>query len=473
MDMPECRHERGHITDSRFYGNRYATPASREIFCDVCRHQRWLSIEAALALAEAELGLIPTDMADRIALSARIENIDLDAVEDEIERSGHSLVGLLRVFEKACGPEAGQFIHYGATTQDIQDTGQVLEMRDVLDVLEPQLAELVAGLTTLAEDNADTVALGRTHAQPALPMSFGLKLASWVDELSRAGERLAQVRERALVAQLFGGSGTMAAFGEHGPELLERFADRLGLAAPAVGWHVARDRVVEFVGALAMLTGTLARIADEIRLLSRPEFGEVTEAWRPGKVGSSTMPHKRNPERCEQVVVMARLTAAQVGVALSGMIGDHERDSRALRVEWSCVPDAAHYTLSAIAMVLESVTGLSVNHDRLRRNVDAVTDQIMSERLMLALGTRLGKQHAHEVVYDLTQRAQQERVPVRALLPTSPDVRSVLGPADIEAIFDPASYLGASAALTMRVVAEARKQQAAAPVSPAPALRRR
>jgi len=453
----ECRHDRGHITDSRFFGNRYATPASRRIFCDVCRKQRWLDIEAALALAQAELGILPQDVAYRIARRARLEYIDLDAVQAEIERSGHSLVGLLRVFEAACG-DAGQYIHLGATTQDIQDTGQVLELRDVLAELRPALDGILVRLADLAEAHAETVALGRTHAQPALPMGFGLKPAGWIDELSRHRERLDQMAQRVLVAQLFGGAGTMAGFGGHGPALLERFAARLGLGVPSIGWHVARDRVVEFVSVLAMITGTLARIADEIRTLSRPEFGEVEESWREGKVGSSTMPHKRNPERCEQVVVMARLTAAQVGLALAGMIGDHERDSRALRVEWACVPDAAHYCLAACQMVTESVSGLIVHTDRLRRNVDAVADRVMSERLMLALGEHIGKQNAHEVVYRLAQEAYERGVLIRELVDGRGDLVGQLGEQELEAIFDPAEYLGSSALLTTRTVAEVRKR---------------
>lgn len=457
----ECKHERGHITDSRFYGNRYATPASRRIFCDVCRKQRWLDIEAELALAEAELGIIPQDMADRIAATARVELVDLAAVRAETERSGHSLVGLLRVFEVACG-DAGQFIHYGATTQDIQDTGQSLELRDVLDELYPVLDRITGRLTDLAEQHAETLALGRTHAQPALPMGFGVKLASWVDEMGRHRERLDQMRERVLAAQLFGGAGTMAGFGDQALMLLERFADRLGLAAPAIGWHAARDRVVEFVSVLAMITASLARIADEIRTLSRPEFGELEEAWRRGTVGSSTMPHKRNPERCEQVVVMARLTAAQVSTALAGMIGDHERDARALRVEWVCVPDVSHYCLAACEMVWESVRGLVVHTDRVRSNVEGVTDRVMSERLMLALGERIGKQRAHQVVYELTQFARERGIAVRELIRARGEIAVDLDDESLDVIFNPASYLGASAVLTMRTAAEARKRMASA-----------
>lgn len=456
--VADCRHERGHITDSAFFGNRYATPASRRIFCDTCRKQRWLDVEAALAMAEGDLGIIPQPMADRIAATARLEHVDLDAVRAAIEQSGHSLVGLLRVFEAACG-DAGQFIHYGATTQDIQDTAQSLEIRDVLDELAPELNAITARLADLAEEHAETPALGRTHAQPALPIGFGVKLASWVDELLRHDDRVREMRGRVLVAQLSGGAGTMAGFGARGPELLEKFAARLGLGVPVIGWHASRDRVAEYASVLAMITATLARIADEVRILSRPEFGELEETWQQGKVGSSTMPHKRNPERCEQVVVMARLTAAQAGLALAAMIGDHERDSRSLRIEWACVPDVAHYCLAAAAMVRESVLGLKIQTARLRRNVEAVSDQVMSERLMLAFGEHVGKQRAHEIVYDLTQRAIETGRRTRDLIGEQPEA-ALLDPAALAAIFDPTTYLGASAELTTRTVLDARKRLA-------------
>lgn len=454
--MNDCRHERGHITDSKFYGDRYATPASRRIFCDICRFARWLEIEAALALSQAELGMIPRAAAEQIAATASVENLDLDAVKRETDRSGHSLVGLLRVFQSACPADSGEYIHHGATTQDIQDTGQVLEVREVLDELEPLLRSLISSAHELAAQHAHTVAVGRTHAQPALPIAFGLKVASWLDELLRHGERLREIRPRILVAQLAGGAGTMAGFGTAGPELLERFASRLGLTAPRVGWHVARDRVVEYAVTLAMIAGTASRIAEEIRVLSRPEFGEVSEPWSHGKVGSSTMPHKRNPERCEQVTVMAKLAAAQVGLALSAMAGDHERDSRTLRVEWACVPDVAHYTLAACTILNETLSGLTIHVDRCRTNVQHTADKIASERLMLALGDKLGKQTAHEVVYDLSQKAHESGVALRSLVAEQEDLSTLLSEADLAEIFDPSRYLGASTELTIRMVEEAR-----------------
>lgn len=457
MTQSACAHERSHIVDSRFFGNRYSTAASRRIFCDACRVQRWLTVEAELALAEAELGLVPPEAAARIAQAARTDLIDFEAVKAETDRTGHSLVGLLRVFQSACDADAGQYIHFGATTQDIQDTAQVLEMRDVLDALEDVLRGNAGHLLRIAEENAAVPALGRTHAQPALPMTFGLKVAGWLDELIRHLERVAQMRERVLVVQLFGGAGTMAAFGPAGPDLVRRFADRLGLGVPGIGWHVARDRVAEFVTSLAMVAGALGRAADEIRLLSRPEFGEVSESWAYGKVGSSTMPHKRNPERCEQVVVMARMAAAQAQLAMTALSGDHERDSRSLRLEWACVADVSHYALAAAQIFAEIISGLRVHPDRLWANVSQVADRIASESLMLELAKRHGKQTAHELVYQLTQTAQEKQVSVLEFLREQGGAELSIDAAVLDDIFDPLRYLGASAGLTQQVVARARE----------------
>ncbi|MEV7521235.1 adenylosuccinate lyase family protein [Streptomyces sp. NPDC091371] len=455
-DGRTCAHERGHITDSRFYGHIYATETSREIFCDVCRFQSWLDVEAELALAQAELGMIPQWAADRIADSARVDLLDLDGVRAEIRRTAHSLVGVLRAFQTVCGPEAGEFIHFGTTTQDIQDTGQVLAMKRVLDNLQQLVTGLVERLVEISEEHAATVVLGRTHAQPALPIGFGLKASGWIDELLRHAERIEAMRPRVLTLQLFGGAGSMAGFDGRGPELLERLAERLGLSVPDTAWHASRDRMVEYVSTLAMVSGTLGRIADEIRTLGRPEIGEVQEAWYLGKVGSSTMPHKRNPEGCEQIVVMARLAAAQVGTALTAMGGDHERDGRTLRMEWVCVPDVSHYTLTACEITTRVLKGLSVRSDRALANVLSVRDQVATESLMLAFAGHVGKQSAHERIYQLIQQGISEQRSLRELIEADEELGRVLSAAELDVLFDPAQYLGESVRLTHRVTDRAR-----------------
>jgi adenylosuccinate lyase len=462
-----CEHTRSHIVDSRFYGHRYSTLATHRIFCDRCRFQRWLTIEAALAGAQAELGIIPATAAEHIRAAASVDLLDLDHVREQIARTGHSLVGLLRTFQEACADGAGQFIHYGATTQDIQDTAQSMEMRDVLDVVEGQLASIVGHLIRIADEHGDNIALGRTHAQPALPMTFGIEVAGWIDELLRHAERVDQLRPRAQVAQLFGGVGTMAGLGDQALELLVLFSERLGLSSPLTGWHVSRDRIAEYASVLAMIARTMGRIGDEVRMLSRPEFGELEEGWSYGKVGSSTMPHKRNPEACEQAVVLARLATAQVPLALEAMSPDNERDSRALRLEWVCVADVSHFTSAACGIVEVILSGLIVHGGKMLTNVTEVADQLASERLMLALAGSLGKQDAHERVYDLSQSARRDGVRLRDLA-SKDEAAGALGERELDHIFDPANHVGLSDVLTARVLDHARDWVAVHPAGTGP-----
>lgn len=443
----ECGHERSHIVDSPFYGHRYSTQASHRIFCNDCRFQRWLDVEAALALSQAELGMIPSAKADLIAAAAHVEYLDLGKVSAEIRKTGHSLVGLLHVWQEVLEDGAGEFIHYGATTQDIQDTGQSLEMKEVVHEVEAGLQRLLETMLQLARSHGSALMVGRTHGQPALPMTFGIKLASWMDEILRHVERLEAMKDRVVVAQLFGGVGTMAGFDNHGPALLHVFSQRLGLGAPAVAWHVARDRVAEYGSTLAMVTMTLARVAEEIRMLSRPELGEFEETWRSGNVGSSTMPHKRNPEGCEQVVVMARLGAAQAGILVNSMFVEHERDSRGLRLEWAAAADVSHYCLAALAILGDIVGGLIVHSERMAQHARSAADGVCSEALMLALGQHIGKQSAHAHVYELSQAARSQGRPLREVLSESPVVMGALTDCDLDELFDPGRYLGSSAEL--------------------------
>lgn len=450
-----CAHRRSHITDSRFHGHGYATPRSRHIFCDVCRMQRWLDVEAALASSQADVGILPRDVADEIVRAADLDCMELDALADGFQRTSHSLVALLRAHEQACDGGAGEFVHYGATTQDIQDTAQTLELRDVLDAVEHEVDRLVPLLRHLAGSHRQTLMIGRTHARPALPTTFGLRVAGWLDELLRHAERLDQVRHRTLVAQLHGGVGTMAGFGEQGPRLLERFAERLGLGVPLMAWHVARDRVTELVSCLAMVAGTAARIADEIRTLGRPEFAEVEEGWQRGRVGSSTMPHKRNPEACEQVVVLARVARSSAAMGFDTLVQEHDRDSRGLRLEWAAIPEVSHSALRALEIVREVLGTLIVHTTRMARHAEQEAESICTEPLMLALGQRLGKQSAYSLVYQLSQQAQDDGSSLRELVQQDPQVTACLTSQELDHIFDPASQVGQAPALVDGVVQRA------------------
>ena len=447
-----CGHERSFVIDSAFHGGGYSTAFSRRVFCDVCRMQRWLDIEAALALSQSELDMIPHEAANIIAKSAFIDHLDQHAIATGIATTGHSLVPLLRALQSIIGSYSAQFVHHGATTQDIQDTAQSLEMRDVLDEVEVQLIKLLDDLDVLAVANRDQLTVGRTHAQPAIPTTFGLKVAGWIDELTRHLVRIRQARPRLLVAQMAGGVGTMASWRGRGPELLERFAARLGLGVPDVGWHVIRDRVAEFVFILASVAGSLARAADEIRTLCRPEFEELEERWSSDKLSSSTMPHKRNPELAEQIVVLARLARAQVSLGLECMIVEHERDYRGTRLEWPAVMAVSHYTLTALSMTCSLIDSITVRTADMERTARKLADQSCTEALSFLVGQRIGQAKAFKLVHKLCQDAIEHKLSIRECALANPDLKLVLDTPTIEDIFEPTSYLGSAGALVDRVL---------------------
>jgi adenylosuccinate lyase len=431
---------------------------SRRIFCDVCRLQRWLDIEVALAQSQAELEMIPHEASHRIALAARIDRLDQAAISQGIATTGHSLVPLLRELQRVAGSYSAQFVHHGATTQDIQDTGQALEMKEVLDQVEHDVVVVLNRLETIAIANRDQLTVGRTHAQPALPTTFGLKVAGWMDELVRHLVRLREARPRILVAQLGGGVGTMASFRGLGPELLKKFAARLSLEVPDIGWHVARDRVAEFIFLLAAVSATLARAADEIRTLCRPEFAELEEAWDGTKqLGSSTMPHKRNPETAEQVVVLARLTRSQVPLGLECMIVEHERDYRGTRLEWPSVAAASHYTLTALALTKHLVEAITVRKADMEKTARELADLACTEALSFLLGQRIGQAKAFGIIHRLSQDALDHKRPIRECALENQELGLVIERETIEEIFEPASYLGSAGELIDRVVARSRE----------------
>ncbi len=439
-----------HIIDSRFHGGGYSTETSRKIFADTARLSRWLWIEYQLATAQSELGIIPLEAAQEIGRHLSIENYELAEISEEIERTNHSLVPLLRQLQKKCSGNLGQYVHYGATTQDIQDTGQMIALKEVIAQARVDLMHIKGKLSTLAKEHKHSLQTGRTHAQPALPITFGLKVASWYDELHRCEERILEGESRILVGQLFGACGTLSVFEEKGLTLLESFCMRCGLGVPSIGWHVARDRLSEFLVSMAILTATLARIADEIRTLSRHEFRELSLSWQPGTVGSSTMPHKRNPEECEQVVVLARLTKALASAMLEAQIIDHERDYRGTRIEWVAITDASHYSLKALDLTKQILDQLVVNKDVMMANALKYREEICTEAIVFELGKHIGKQDAYQLVYDLSQRSQSDGDSLAELLKRDEISSQHLTNEKVDQLLNPAHQTGSSVTLIER-----------------------
>jgi adenylosuccinate lyase len=392
--------------DSLIYGHLWATDEARELLGDRGRTRAWQHIIGELATAQGELGLIPAPAAREIAAHAGAE-LDLEAVGDETRRSGHSILGLIRVLQRELSAGAREWVCHGLTVQDVTDTWTALVIQRVLAIAERDLAEIHGALVRLAERHRGTVMLGRTHGQPGLPITFGFKAAVWAAELARHRERIAQAEPRLAVGQVAGAVGTLSAWGAEGLELQRRVLERLGLGVPEIGWTSARDRVAEFAALLALVTGTLAKVGNEIYNLQRAEIAELAEAPDDRVVGSITMPQKRNPERSEHLWTLARVVRSQAGLAIEGLVAEHERDGAAWKTEWALVPRASAAAAAALALAVELVGGLQVDVGRMRENVAAQRGYVLAEPVVLALAPSVGHRRAHELVRDVSLRGRE------------------------------------------------------------------
>lgn len=440
--------------DSVIYGHLWSTPELHQLLDDEGRVQSWLEIIAALAEAQAEVGLIPTDAADAIRNHADVRLLDLSQVAAQTQASGHSTLGLIRCLQEVLPESAREWVYYGATVQDISDTWTALVMRTVGQILDRDLAAIETAALALAERHRDTIMCGRTHGQPGLPITFGFKAAVWASELDRHRVRITEGRQRWEVVQLGGALGTMEFWGDRALTLLDAFARHVGLAAPDIAWITARDRIAEFLGLLAMTTATLAKIGQEVYQLQRPEVGELREPFTDGQVGSITMPHKRNPEISEHLVTLSRMVRADAAVAVEAMVHEHERDGRAWKTEWLVFPEACLLTGAALNLAARLLNGLEVDTERMRANV-ATNGYILSEPVMRLLSQRVGKHTAHRLVYQATMAGLQTRRDFQAALTADPHITAHLSGAEIADCLDPADALGAACAFVDRVIASA------------------
>jgi 3-carboxy-cis,cis-muconate cycloisomerase len=426
----------------------------RAVFADESLIRTWLAVEAALAEAEARLGLIPADAAHEIARRARSERFDVGELRRAIERADHPLVPLIWAFAERCADGAGAYVHWGATTQDVMDTATVLQLRAALAIVERRCGELAELLARLARAERGTVLAGRTHGQQALPITFGLKAASWLAELLRHEQRLAELRPRLLVGQLAGAAGTLASLGEAGPAVRAELCRILELGEPLAPWHVARDALAELACVLAMLAASCARIAGEVVQLQKTEIGELEEGQAEGNVGSSTMPQKRNPMTAESVVAASSLARASVAAALEAMLGEHERDMGRWQAEWHLLPEACLLADAALVQILDVMSSLRVDRGRMARNLELTQGLIMAEAVMMALAPSLGRQRAHDLVHAAAARSQLGGLRFLDELCAEPLVAAQLSRAELERLLEPASYLGSAGRVVDDVLAE-------------------
>jgi adenylosuccinate lyase len=444
------------VFDSLLLGHVWGTDELRAIFSDENRVQKWFDYEAALALAQGQRGIIPPAAAAEIAAKAKVANVDLAAVAAEIRRIKHPLVPALRALQAACANDLGEYLHFGPTTQDVLDTGMVLQLTEAHAILKRDLKSVGRALYRLAEAHRATPMAGRTHGVQALPITFGHKCAIWLAELGRDYDRLEKSAARNFVGGMTGAVGTQASFGADAVALEQDLMGRLGLGLAHIAWQVARDRLADYASALGLIGGALAKIAHEIIILSHNEIDEVAEPFDHGKVGSSTMPHKRNPVICEGVLAVGRALRASVALMQEALVVEHERDASVWRLEWKAMPECCLMTGAMLAQMNVVLGGLEVHADKMRRNLDALGGFLMSERVMFALADRVGKQSAHELVYEVAMRGIDKRTSFEQALSADPQVQGALGAGELRALLDPTTYVGLAPEIVDRVLAETR-----------------
>jgi 3-carboxy-cis,cis-muconate cycloisomerase len=447
------------VFDSFYFKDRFGSPAMRELWDDRATLQRWLDVEAALAEVEAELGLIPKSAAREISAKARIENIDLRALKRDFDRTWNPVVPLVDGLRKRLSPGAAAYVHWGATSKNVFDTGLALQVKDSYAVVLDNLAAVASLLAGLAEEHRDTVMAGRTHGQHALPVTFGFKAAAWLDEILRCDERLREGRKRVLVGEFGGAVGTLASLGRPGLRVKERLLKQLGLGVPVIPVKTAGDRLAEFVVHLGMLSATLGKIAQNICNLQQTDLDEVTE-FTEGKVGSSAMPHKQNPVASGSIVFLGRLLRSNVPPALDYIHAEWEDDHRQGETAWKFVPETCLLVDAQLELTKRVLAGLIVKPENMKRNLERAGGFVCSEALLMKLAAAIGRGRAHAAVKELSDEARRTETSFSDAARTHPVVRKHLTEAEIEECVDYRAHLGQTKTLVDRVLARYRSSLA-------------
>src|SRR5271165_306384 len=444
------------MSDTLPTATRVSDPGIRALYVQENRWQAWLDVEAALARAEAELGIIPIEAADAIVDKARLEFLDRGRIDEGFARTGHTIVPLVWELSRVVGERHGGWVHWGATTQNITQTGDLLVLRQAHRVLLRLIGDALETMADLAECGADMPIAGRTHGQHAVPATFGYKPAVWIDEMLRHVERLRQAAPRLFVAMLGGGAGTFASLGANGPKVQEGIGRQLGMLPMRVPARTIGDHRAENICLFGLIAATSGKIAREIYTLMKTEFGEVEEPVPPGTVGSSTMPRKRNPKLCQDIIAAAAEVRACVPLALEAMQTEHEADRTTSLMMDAAEARACIETGDMLARLGEVMRGLRLDPARMRRNLDLGGGLIMAEAVMLELGATIGRQHAHDVVYDAAQAAFTEGRSFASLLAADKRVTAHLDAGAIAALLDPTAYTGLCADMARAAAVRAR-----------------
>ena len=440
------------VFDSILFRDAFGTPAMREVFSDFRLISRYAEVEIALAKAEARCGVIPAQAAEEIARHTNVAAFDFDLLRQETDIVGYPILPLVHQMARQCG-EAGRYVHWGATTQDIMDTAVILQVRDGLKIIEEDIIALRVILADLSKRYRDTPMAGRTHLQQALPVTFGYKTAIYLAMFDRHAERLAQLKPRVLVGQFAGAAGTLASLGDMGFEVQQALCEELGLGVPVSTWHVARDSLAEAVSFLALVTGSLGKIALDLMIMASTEFAEVYEPFVKGRGASSTMPQKRNPISSELMLAAAKGVRQHAGLVLDAMVQDFERATGPWHAEWMAIPESFVLTAGALHQAKFALGGLIVDEKKMAENLDISRGLIVAEAVMMGLAPQIGRQEAHDIVYDACRVANEKNTSLADALSADPRVSSRIDRATIDRLTSPKNYLGLAPQMADRVLA--------------------
>lgn len=440
------------IIDSRIFGDMFSDRRMREVWSDENRTAKYLDIERALAKVQGELGIIPREAADEIVRNCRLEQIDWNKLKAKTEQIGYPIIAVVNQINENCRDGLGEYCHWGATTQDITDTACVLQMREGLALVEQDLDDIADALAALARKYRDTPVIGRSNLQQATPITFGYKMASILAGIDRHRERLQQLKPRVLMGEFGGASGTLSSLEKGAMETQAALMKELGLAQPLISWHTVRDTIAEVGAFLGLVGGSLGKIAMDVKLMMQTEVAEVFEPYAYGRGSSSTMPQKRNPISCLYIHANISVARQHAAALMDAMVADHERSTGPWEIEWVSLPEIFCLISGALMQTRFVLKGLEVDAGRMRANIDLTHGLVMSESVMMGLGPFIGREAAHDLVYDLCRKALAESRPLIEVLSQTPEITRHVSRAQLEAMCDPANHLGQAGVMVDRVL---------------------
>jgi len=442
------------IIDSNIFQGIFSSDAMRAVWSDENRTAKYIDVERALAIVQARLGLIPQEACDEIVSHCELDQIDMVRLRQQTERIGYPILGVVTQINQLCRDKLGEYVHWGATTQDITDTGTVLQIREALVLVDDELAAIANALAKLAKDHRLTPVIGRSNLQQAIPVTFGYKMAGILSAVLRHRERIAQLRERVLVGEFAGAAGTLASLDKGAMETQAGLCAELGLKQPVIAWHTIRDNIAEVGAVLGLIGGTLGKVSMDVKLMMQTEVAEVFEPYHHGRGSSSTMPQKRNPISSCYIHAAISVVRQHAAALMDAMVADHERSTGPWEIEWIVLPEAFCLMAGALKQTRAVLEGLEVDAAAMRRNIDMTHGLVMSEAVMMGLGPHIGREYAHDLVYDICREALKQQRPLLDLLCENAQIMKHVNRAQLAAMCDPANYLGQSGVMVDRVLAQ-------------------